>query len=104
MFALFSSKKSNNKGSIVTKGAGKVFNSLFHTDRGKIIVSIILGLGLASIFRKYCDGKNCYHFIGPEHNNLRNEIFSHDSNKNKCYTLNEKNVKCDNNKKILEFA
>ena len=32
---------------------------LFETDSGKIIISIILGLGLASMFRKICNENNC---------------------------------------------
>lgn len=106
MFAILRGKKDKKKGNsnVVGKSVGRMFHNLFYTDRGQIIVSIILGLGLASIFRKFCEGKNCYKFIGPEHNKIRDEIYSYDSDKTKCYTLNEKTVKCDNTKKIMDFA
>lgn len=105
MLSLLSGKgKKGNKKSGLRKNVGRVFHNLIYTDRGQIIISIILGLGLASIFRKYCEGKNCYKFIGPKHNSIRDEIYSYDSEKTKCYTLNEKSVKCDASKKIVEFA
>ena len=34
-------------------------NKLLNTEVGQRIVSIILGLGLASIFRKVCSNNNC---------------------------------------------
>ena len=39
---------------------------LFETDAGKTIVSIILGLGLASMFRKICNENNCLVIKGPK--------------------------------------
>ena len=38
------------------KGVNKFVNNIMYTDRGRFILSIILGLGLASIFRNYCEG------------------------------------------------
>ena len=35
------------------------------TDIGKIILSIILGIGLASLFRKSCESRNCLKFYAP---------------------------------------
>lgn len=32
---------------------------------GRIIISILLGLGLASLFRKVCSGKHCVVVNGP---------------------------------------
>ncbi len=34
-------------------------SKFFHTTTGKYLMSIILGLGLASLFRKVCKDKNC---------------------------------------------
>ena len=41
------------------------FKRLFHSEVGKNIISIILGLGLATLFRKVCHDKNCIRFNGP---------------------------------------
>mgnify|MGYP001344092935 CR=1 FL=1 len=81
-----------------------IINNLFYTDVGRILLSIIIGLGIASLFRQICDSKDCYKFIGPEHNNIKNQIFSYDSDKSKCFLLNRKNVQCNQNKKNIYFA
>mgnify|MGYP001231752385 FL=1 len=89
---------------MIGKGLSVAMNNILYTDRGRFILSVILGLGLASLFRKYCEGKNCYRFIGPEQNNIRDKIFSFDSNNNECYIMREKATTCKNNKKIINFA
>lgn len=81
----------------------KIVKNLLYTNNGKIIISIIFGLGLASIFRKICEKKECYEFIGPKQNEIRNKIFSYDQQNNECYKVVEKNTKCDSNKKIVDF-
>ena len=37
-----------------------------HTEFGKVVISIILGIGLASIFRRTCHAKECYNFQSPK--------------------------------------
>jgi len=41
------------------------FGRLLNTSLGKIFISIFLGLGLATLFRKVCTEKNCIVFNGP---------------------------------------
>ena len=82
----------------------RVIRNILYTERGQIILSIILGLGLATLFRKICNSRDCYNFIGPEQNKLRDQIFSYDSNNSKCYKLHETSVKCGTHKKTLDFA
>lgn len=76
-------------------------NKLLNTKNGKIIISIILGLGLASIFRFSCKNNNCIIFKAPSIKKIRGKIFKFD---NKCYKFNEVAGKCNKNKKILNFA
>ena len=45
-----------------------------HTERGKIIMSIILGFGLASLFRTVCKDKNCLIFHAPPLDDFRDKI------------------------------
>ena len=89
---------------MIANSINNLVNNLLYTQNGRLILSIILGLGLASLFRKLCEGKNCYSFIGPKQNDLRDQIFSYDSKNNKCYTFREQTVKCNNSKKSLYFA
>ena len=79
-------------------------NNIIYTENGRIILSIILGLGLASLFRKLCEGKNCYSFIGPKQDEIRNQVFSFDSSNEHCYVMKEKTVACNKSKKIVDFA
>ena len=50
---------------------------LFTTEMGKIAISIILGLGLASLFRRVCTSKNCIQFEGPVLSEFEDKILLH---------------------------
>ena len=86
------------------KGLNRVVQNIMYTERGRFILSILLGLGLATIFRNYCKGNNCYDFIRPKQNEIRDKIFSFDSNNSQCYVMREKTVPCNENKKIVNFS
>ena len=74
---------------------------LIYGDVGKIVISIILGLGLATLFRKVCKDRDCIIFKAPDIKKIQNQIFKFDK---KCYKFEENIEKCNNNKKIVEFA
>ena len=40
-----------------------------------IIISIILGFGLATLFRKVCRGKDCVIIKGPKLSSVKDKIF-----------------------------
>jgi hypothetical protein len=81
-----------------------VVKNLMYTNMGKIILSVLLGLGFATLFRQICNSKDCYRFIGPQHNALRDKIFATDSDKTQCYTLVEENIQCGSKSKTLDFS
>ena len=58
-----------------------------HTTTGKYLMSIILGFGLASLFREVCKGKNCLIFHAPPLDEIEDKIYKAVMNK-KNYTLN----------------
>ena len=64
---------------------------LLHTELGQTFISILLGLGLATLFRKACTDKNCLQFNGPIISEIENKVFKHD---NKCYKYNSYTTKC----------
>ena len=68
---------------------------------GRGIISILLGLGLATLFRRVCKERDCLVFHAPEINKIKNQVFKF---KNKCYKFDEEIEKCDKNKKIVQFA
>ena len=61
---------------------------------GKVLMSILLGLGLATLFRKACKGRNCIVIRGPEPEEMHNKIYSFD---NKCYKYRAVNTSCNKN-------
>lgn len=77
------------------------FEKYVHTQTGKYILSIILGLGLASLFRSVCKGKNCIVFYAANIEDIKNKIYKTD---NKCYKYEPVLSKCSKDKKIIEFA
>tara|TARA_B100001057_G_C22036668_1_gene639314 strand:- start:223 stop:492 length:270 start_codon:yes stop_codon:yes gene_type:complete len=89
---------------MIRNAINNVIKNLLHTNIGKIILSILLGLGLATLFRQMCDSKNCYNFIGPTQNEIRDKIFSFDSKNSKCYSVKESTVECGKKKKSIDFA
>ena len=74
---------------------------LIYSDVGRVIISILLGLGLATIFRRVCKDRECLVFNAAPLDKIRNQIFKYE---NKCYTFQESAQSCDSNKKILKFA
>ena len=71
-----------------------------HTERGKILMSIILGFGLASLFRTVCKDKNCIIFHAPPLDDFRDKIYK---NGNKCFQFKAVATKCSSNSKTVEF-
>ena len=68
-----------------------------HTSR--IIISIILGLGISSLFRRVCKGRNCIILKGPSIKETRNSIYGIDG---RCYKYIPYMVKCDKNNKNIK--
>ena len=71
-----------------------------HTETGKYIMSILLGFGLASLFRTVCKGKDCIIFHAPPLDQFENKIYK---NGDKCYKFNPVATKCRVNAKTIDF-
>jgi hypothetical protein len=76
------------------------FKRLLYTDLGRIFISIILGLGLATLFRKICTDKSCILFNGPIISDLEGKIYKHGE---KCYKYSTRTDKCDTTKKQIDL-
>jgi len=72
-----------------------LFENLRNNDEAKILISIIWGLGFATLFRKACKGRNCIVINGPKPSEMENKIYRFD---NKCYKYKAINTKCKKNK------
>lgn len=70
---------------------------LLHTQTGGYILSVILGLGLASLFRKACNDRKCIKFDAPSSDEIKNFVYRYDENK--CLKYTPRAIKCDDAKK-----
>ena len=74
---------------------------LLYSAPGKFIISVLLGLGLATLFRRVCKERDCMVFKAPELEKIQDQIFKFAG---KCYKFKENIETCDNNKKTIDFA
>ena len=80
---------------------GDKIRRILYGKNSKYVLSIILGIGLASLFRKACNNRNCLIFKGAPISKIKDQIFKYN---NKCYKFKEDTTSCNYNKKIVEFA
>ena len=76
------------------------FKRLLNTKIGIMCISIILGLGLATLFRRACKGKECILFNGPIINEMDGKTYKYGEF---CYKYSFTPAKCDSMKKTLEM-
>ena len=74
---------------------------LVSSDFGIKMLSIILGLGLATLFRKVCKGRNCMVFKAPNMKEVEKNTYKKDD---KCYQFKYESVECDTKKSVIEFS
>jgi len=77
------------------------FSKLINSTVGKYIISILLGLGLASLFRRVCSERSCLTFKGAKIVDIDNKIFKFND---KCYSFKNTTSSCDAKKKQVHFA
>jgi hypothetical protein len=71
-----------------------------HSETGRYLMSILLGFGLATLFRQVCVGKKCINYYAPPVAEIDGEIYKFD---HECYKLQKNAVKCDTKKQIVSF-
>ena len=67
----------------------------------KIIISIVWGLGLATLFQRICKERNCIIMKGPNPNTIKNQMFKYN---NKCYIYHPELSKCAPGHKIYNIS
>ena len=70
-----------------------MLKNLSKSDSGKTIISVIVGLGIAALFRKVCNDRSCIIIKGPPIESITNNVFSMDG---KCYKYRAKSTSCKN--------
>lgn len=76
------------------------FGKFLHTQNGKFIMSMLLGFGLASLFRTICKEHNCLIFHAPPLDEFKDKIYK---NNGKCVKYNQVATNCSANTKIVTF-
>tara|TARA_Y100000741_G_C18185901_1_gene531361 strand:- start:241 stop:501 length:261 start_codon:yes stop_codon:yes gene_type:complete len=79
----------------------RVVERLIYTDNGKAFISVILGLGLASLFRSACNMRGCIVFRHADIDDIDGETYKVG---NKCYRYDLYQESCSLDKKILKSA
>lgn len=76
------------------------FAHAMHTNGGKFAISFLLGLGLASLFRKVCSDRTCMVFRPPPFDEVVKNTYLHDG---KCFNFKDRPVACDKASRIIDF-
>lgn len=71
-----------------------------HSSTGRILMSILLGIGLATLFRAVCKGKNCRILAAPPMEELEDQIYKFDE---KCYKMEKNAIQCDKNRQTVKI-
>jgi hypothetical protein len=74
---------------------------LLNTDTGRIFISILLGLGLAALFRGKCIDRKCIKFKGPVIDQITGKIYKF--NDSECSKFKLIPVHRDDSKKIVDL-
>lgn len=69
-----------------------ILSDIMDNPTGRIIVSIILGFGLATIFRKVCSGHSCVVIKGPPINEVSKYYYKIDED---CYKYTPYTSSCE---------
>ena len=72
-----------------------IFTNILNNKYGKIILSVIWGFGLATIFRKICKGRDCIVIKGPKPKNTDDKVFRFND---RCYKYKSQATSCDKQK------
>lgn len=72
---------------------------LLHSTTGKYVMSVILGLGIATLFRNFCVGKDCIVRYAPPKEEVEGKTFKHDGS---CYQYVPESISCDSNNEVLD--
>ena len=75
--------------------------TIIHSKEGRVIISVLLGLGLATFFRQVCKDKGCIVLEAVGEEEIKDKTYHQDD---KCYKYSIEPTKCDRTKKTVSFA
>lgn len=69
-----------------------MLKEVFNSDFGRILVSVVLGFGLATMFVKVCKGTGCTIITGPPIKEIKDTVYRIDDT---CYKYSPVVTKCE---------
>jgi hypothetical protein len=73
-------------------------DKFINSQTGKYLMSMLLGIGLATLFRSVCKGSKCNVIKAPPMEEIDGQIYKIN---NKCYEMKTNLIKCDPKRKTL---
>jgi len=74
---------------------------LLYGPYSRYIIAILLGLGLATLFRASCKGNNCVVHKAAPMESIQGKIYKFGDD---CYTFGTEAAPCDDSKQVLPIA
>ena len=68
--------------------------NFFNTNTGRILISLIWGFGLATLFKKTCRGDRCIVKSGPSPRDIENRVFTYQGLEGSCFKYTPSISKC----------
>jgi hypothetical protein len=65
---------------------------LLRSREGEIFISVILGFGIATLFRRVCKGRSCVVIKGPKLSEVQEYVYRIDD---RCYQYKPRMVACE---------
>ena len=75
--------------------------NVLHSHSGQIIISVLLGLGLSTLFRRICNNRSCMIFKAAPLDKVKGQVFKFGK---KCYQYTIDAEKCNKEKEKLNYA
>lgn len=75
--------------------------NVLYSKSGQIIISVLLGLGLSTLFRRVCDNRSCMVFKAAPLDKVQGQVFKFGK---KCFEYTLDAEKCNKDKKKLNYA
>jgi hypothetical protein len=69
-----------------------------HSAQGRVLMSIVLGFGLATLFRAACHGPHCTVFRAPPLSEWKDQLFAFGDS---CIRMETRAVPCDPSKRTV---
>jgi hypothetical protein len=74
---------------------------LLFSPLGRIVLSILLGLGLSTVFKQSCSGQSCITYHGPILGQIEGKTYKFGE---KCYVYDIAPIKCNSIRQTVEFS